>query len=446
MLEKVIKVLKENGFDAYLVGGCVRDELIGKEPKDYDITTNALPEKSMEIFKKNGFHVVETGLKHGTITVIPCEGEAYEVTTFRIDGDYSNNRSPEQVIFTNNLKEDLARRDFTMNAIAKDIETNTYFDPFNGKSDIENKIVRCVGDANQRFNEDALRMLRALRFSVKYGFEIEQKTKDAIIKNAHLLTNISWERRRDEFTKIIVEYDGLLKLRELHMLEYIIPEFKETYNFQQKNIWHIYDVFMHINEAVNTMMLNDSISKLAAVFHDIAKPQTFTVDKNGVGHFFGHPQKSAEMALKIMQRMHYDNDTIKNVCEIVLYHDHDVVPTEKSVKRLLLKMSSVEQVYRLFYMKLADHKAQNIKYGPVNEQITKVHNCMAILDSIINKGEVPSLKSLKIDGYDLLEIGFSGKQLGKELKKLLQYVIDCPSENEKEKLYKVAKKDWEMIK
>lgn len=315
-VEYVMIHLQENKYKVYLVGGGVRDIFNNKEPKDYDLTTSATPEQVKKLFRK----VVSTGEKHGTVTVIVL-GEHIEVTTLRRDGIYKDNRHPEEVMFTTGLKEDVARRDFTINSIAIDIDGNVY-DYFNGLKDIENKIIRAVGDPDKRFNEDALRMIRAIRFSAQYDFDIEEETENSIIRNAYLIQMVSKERIRDELCKILISnYPGygIEMLQKCNLLQYIIPELCECINFDQRNIHHDKNVFDHIISVLNYTpnILN---VRLAALLHDIGKPMCFTIDENNQGHFYQHHIIGAEMTKSILERLKFDTKTINNVSILVKEH------------------------------------------------------------------------------------------------------------------------------
>lgn len=315
-VEYIMMHLEEYGHKTYLVGGGVRDIFNNKNPRDYDVTTSATPEQVIGLFKK----VVPTGLKHGTVTVLTRD-ESVEVTTLRKDGIYKDNRHPEEVIYTTKLKDDVARRDFTINSIAIDLEGNVY-DYFNGIKDIENKTIRAVGNPDERFNEDSLRMMRAIRFSAQHDFDIESETEESIRKNNYLLQAVSKERIRDELCKILLsDYPGygIEMLERCKLLEFVIPELCECIGFDQRNIHHNKNVFEHIISVLNNSpkILN---VRLAALLHDIAKPKTFSIDENGNGHFYGHHIDSAIMAEEILKRLKFDNKTIESV--VILVREH----------------------------------------------------------------------------------------------------------------------------
>jgi len=334
-----MKILQDNGFQSYLVGGSVRDMLMNKKPKDYDICTNAFPSQVKSLFKK----VIPTGEKHGTVTVVLPE-DKIEVTTMRRDGIYKDRRHPEEVIYTNNLKEDVARRDFTMNSIAIDLNDSIY-DYFDGVESINNKYIVTVNNADDRFTEDALRMMRAIRFAVQLDFKIEEKTKQSIIKNSNLITHISQERIRDELCKILLSdfpSRGIKLLRDCGLLQYIIPELQKCVNFDQYNIHHHKNVFDHIMIVLDNTP-KDLIIRLSALLHDIAKPIVFSIGEDGVGHFYKHHLEGEILAEDILKRLKYDNKTVDTVKLLVRHHmdRYDFLRTnsiKKFINRVALKI------------------------------------------------------------------------------------------------------------
>lgn len=302
--EKLIRQLNNQGYEAFIVGGCVRDYLLGLTPHDTDICTNALPEQTKKCFE--AYHTFDTGIKHGTISVV-CGDEVYEITTYRIDGDYSDNRHPDSVSFTRNINEDLQRRDFTVNAMAYNAEYGLV-DPYGGKNDLKDKIIRCVGNPDTRFNEDALRILRALRFASVYGFSIEENTSKSIFKNADLLKNIATERVTSEFLKLICGKDAV-KILDAYRetIAVIIPEITVMFNFNQNNIHHSYDLWQHTLTALGTIEPN-SILRMTMLLHDIGKPSVKTTDNSGQSHFQGHQLESKKIADKILHRLRLPSD------------------------------------------------------------------------------------------------------------------------------------------
>jgi tRNA nucleotidyltransferase (CCA-adding enzyme) len=355
-----IRMLMNSGFEAGVVGGCTRDALIGEIPHDWDICTSATPDEIQEVFKD--FKLLLMGLKHGTIVVI-IEKEEIEITTYRIDGEYSDGRRPDDVCFTRNLIEDLSRRDYTQNAIFFN-ETQGIIDPFNGISDIQHKILRCVGTANIRLKEDALRIIRGLRFASKLGFQIEESTKLAMFNNKELLSKVSQERITVEFVKLLQGENAMTILDEFQeIIAYIIPETKAMMGFQQHNPYHCYDVWKHTLVALSNC--NNLTEKLTMFFHDIGKPSCFTLDDSGIGHFYKHPQVSFELTAKIFKRMKFttaegiNSNDLKDVLELIKYHDYPIEPKKKTIKKVLSKLNgNLDQFQRLLSVKKADALAQ----------------------------------------------------------------------------------------
>ena len=448
-VKEIVETLNNYNYKAYLVGGCVRDAILGRKCNDWDIATNALPDEIQLIFLKNNFKVITTGLKHGTLTVgrKNCNSNEFcEVTTFRVDGEYKDNRHPEEVIFVDDIYKDLSRRDFTINAIAYDLENGVFIDPFNGLSDINNKIIRAVNDANLRFSEDALRMLRALRFSFVLNFCIEEKTFNAIKENAKLLDNVAWERKNTEFIKILnSNKQNLLQiLKESTVLNILIPEFKDCYNFEQHNPAHIYDVFEHINMALNGLFIKfpeaDIKTRLAVVFHDIGKPETFFVDEKGIGHFYGHGECSERITKNILRRMKFDNKTIKDVCLLVKLHDYPIHKIKLSARKLIQKVDFDEELLKsLIQIKEADNYGQNPDSPVIIASLESLNEFKKILKEVWELGDTPSLKTLEINGNDLLEIGWKGSEIKEELEKLLRTTTKSPVLNNRKFLINSSK-------
>ncbi len=422
-----IEKLESNGFEAYIVGGCVRDFLLSEHPDDFDITTSADPEEILNVFKQE--KTIKTGLKHGTVTVI-LDGIPLEITTFRIDTYYSDNRHPDSVVFTKSIKEDLARRDFTVNAMAYS-KSRGLVDPFGGRHDLNNKVLRCVGQANKRFNEDSLRIMRGLRFSSVLGFEIEGETSAAIRKNKKLLLNVSSERVAVELKKLVCGKNAAEIITKYHeVLEIILPEIKGMAHFDQKNPHHAYDILYHTAVATANMPPEPSL-RLAALFHDCGKMDCFSVDDQGIGHFYGHSQISEIKTDTALRRLKFDNATRQRVMRLVKYHDMQIEVTEKSVKKALGKLSH-QGFYDLMAMQRADRSALAPQYA---KQVEKFDKLTAIADKIISDKECFSLKDLALKGDDLMALGEKpGKQLGNALEFLLDAVIEGNVENEKEAL------------
>lgn len=431
----LIHTLQDNGHSAYVVGGCVRDSILKRPIHDWDICTSATPTEMLEIFKDK--KVVETGLQHGTITVV-VNGEPYEITTYRIDGIYSDNRRPDSVSFTDKLIEDLHRRDFTINAMAYNDEEGL-IDPFNGIEDIKYKKINCVGFSKDRFEEDALRILRAIRFASQLEFSIMPNTDWEIHRQYENLKNISIERINSEFCKIALADNfcvELLLYKDVFSL--FIPELKNMFNFPQNNPYHDYDVFDHTVHAIEHCESKDLITKLAIFFHDFGKPNSYQDDENGVRHFKGHGKVSAAITDEIMKRLKFDNETRNSVVELVRCHDATFEVGKKYVKRWLNKIGE-EQFRRLLEIRKADIRGQKLNYE--QSRIDKVNNIESILEDVLQENECFSLKHLAVNGNDLMSIGYkSNKELGNTLNKLLQLVIDGNCDNEKSKLLQEAKK------
>lgn len=430
----IIDTIMEAGYEAYAVGGCIRDSILGREPDDWDITTSASPYQVKELFRRT----IDTGIKHGTVTVM-LDKEGYEVTTYRIDGEYEDSRHPKEVIFTANLEEDLKRRDFTINAMAYNEKTGLV-DIFEGMQDIERKVIRCVGSPIERFTEDALRMMRAVRFSAQLGYQIEEETAKAIKVLAPNLSKISAERIQTELVKLVVSPhpDYLRIAYETGITGVILPEFDICMKTEQNNPHHCYSVGEHTLRTMCSIRANKAL-RLAMLFHDIGKPSRHTVDEEGIDHFHGHPVVSEEMAGQILHRLKFDNDTIYTVKKLVRYHDYDVEPRPKNVRRAIMKVG--EDIFPLlFEVKRADIDAQS-EYLK-DEKLAKLAEVEEIYRTILSEKQCVSLKTLAVSGKDLIvEAGMQpGKELGEVLKALLEIVIEDPSMNQKEILLAEARK------
>ncbi|MDR0862477.1 MAG: HD domain-containing protein, partial [Oscillospiraceae bacterium] len=426
----IIDTLKSRGFAAYAVGGCVRDSLRGVAPKDWDICTSALPEQTAQCF--SGYHIIETGLQHGTITV-RVERRSFEVTTFRVDGEYSDSRRPDDVRFVTDVTVDLARRDFTMNAMAFDTEL---IDPFGGRRDLEARVIRCVGDANARFREDALRIMRALRFASALGFRIEDETLDAIFANSPRLKYIAAERIAVELNGLLLGGGVLGALTAYRdVLGDIIPELRPAFDFEQHNKHHIYDVWTHTAHAVAAAPPELTV-RLALLLHDLGKPSCYT-KTDGVGHFYGHPNVSAELAHKILRRLKYPRETARDVEALVLWHDAEVLPTARSVKRWLNRMTT-EQFRRLLSVKRGDVSAQAEPYRTA--RLASLSEVERVLDTVIDERQCFSLHDLAVKGGDIAELGASGAVIGAVLSELLALVTDDELPNERAVLLAAARK------
>lgn len=430
----IINTLEEAGYEAYVVGGCVRDLLMNRKPNDWDITTSAKPEQVKEVFERT----YDTGIEHGTVTVI-LDIEHYEVTTYRIEGQYKDFRRPDQVSFVEDITLDLSRRDFTMNAIAYHPDRG-FVDPYNGMKHIEECRIKSVRDAKERFEEDALRILRAIRFSAQLGFQIEDNTIQGIKECKQLLEYISKERVRDEFLKICLSDRPahINKLYELGLLEYIIPEFIVAYKTTQHNPHHIYDVAHHTIVAMENVP-KDTVLRMAALLHDIGKPYTKTTDKKGVDHFCGHPAKSVELSKHILKDLRFDNQTIREVCMLVKNHDYHLGHkiNDVLVKKLLNEMGE-ELFDKLMTLQIADAKAQNP--DKLDPKLVQVDHVKQLKQRIVEHDECYSLKELALNGGDLIRLGIpKGKAVGETLDKLLDYVMKEASKNTKEDLIEYIK-------
>lgn len=428
----IINRLKENGYEAYAVGGCVRDSVLRRIPDDWDITTSATPNETKALFPRT----FDTGIEHGTITVL-VEKESFEVTTYRVDGEYEDSRHPKEVVFTRSLREDLLRRDFTINAMAYN-EEEGLVDIFGGMKDLEQKMIRCVGNAQERFGEDALRILRAVRFAAQLGFEIEPDTMEGIRKLAPTLANISAERIQVELIKMLVSPNpGLLKLAyELGITKIILPEFDEMMHTEQETPHHMYSVGVHTLKAIEQGRA-DKVLRFTMLLHDVAKPQMKTVDASGVAHFKMHDIKGAETAKKILKRLKFDNDTLGKVTKLIQYHDYRMPAQPKNVRKAICKIGEELFPYYLEVRK-ADTMAQSDYMREEKLQnIVQIERCY---QEVLAKKECVSLKTLAITGSDLIADGMQpGKQIGAVLQALLELVLEYPEYNEKEALLRRAR-------
>lgn len=442
----LIKLLEHSGYEAYVVGGCVRDSLIGRKPNDWDICTSARPETVCDILTRNHVRTIETGLKHGTVTAC-CGMYDYEITTFRVDGEYSDNRRPDTVEFVGDIVDDLARRDFTINAIAYADQgqyVGNLIDPWDGFRDLANQIIRCVRNPDDRFREDALRILRALRFASTYGFTIEEKTAAAIHRNRELLKNVSAERIQSELCKLLCGkgvLDILLEYKDV--LAVIIPEFLPCIGFEQNNPYHKYDVYDHMAHAVSNYRGNDISVKMALLLHDIGKPECYTEDENG-GHFHGHSVPSAYLAQGVLQRLRFDNKTTDEVIKLVLYHDSDIQPHPKAVRRWLNKIGE-DTLSNLLHVRMADINAHSER-----NQISKLDKysmVREIMEEIIANQQCFTIKDLAVNGNDIIALGVeTGPRIGEVLNHLLNMVLDEEIQNEHYGLITEAKRYLEETK
>lgn len=426
-----LEKLNNNGFEAYVVGGCVRDTLLGRTPNDWDVTTNALPEQVMQVFAEH--RVIPTGIQHGTVTVL-IESQPLEITTYRVDGDYSDNRHPDTVLFTNNLQDDLSRRDFTVNALAYHPSVGI-IDHFSGLADLDKPQIVCVGDPEKRFAEDALRILRALRFSSQLGFPIEKMTAQAIHKLAPLLRRVANERIQVELTKLLCGKDvRAVMLAFSDVIAVILPEIAPIIGLQQQNPYHFLSVYEHTVETIAAISPKPLL-RLTMLFHDSGKPACYTRDENGIDHFSGHPPVSAAVAEQAMSRLRYDRQTIDAVKKLILHHDDDLSPADYPIKKLLYQMGA-EHAAHLIDIQKADVRGQH------PDKLDRI----AVLDGIADRATQLlaeracfSLKDLAVNGEDLKTIGYaSNKRLGDALDELLDQVMRGSLANERATLLRYA--------
>lgn len=429
----IINTLMEHGFEAYAVGGCVRDAMLSRVPQDWDITTSAKPEQVKELFH----HTIDTGIQHGTVTVM-LDHEGFEVTTYRIDGEYEDARHPKEVQFTSDLLEDLKRRDFTINAMAYN-EKDGLVDAFDGLGDLERGIIRCVGKAQERFSEDALRMLRAVRFAAQLGFEIEEETKNAISVLAPTIAKVSAERIQVELVKLLTSAHPkeIRTAYETGLTAVFLPEFDAMMQTPQNHPHHCYTVGEHTIAALQNIKA-DKVLRITMLLHDIAKPVCRTTDEKGVDHFYGHEQEGAKMARAILRRLKFDNDTTDRVCALVLWHD-DRPPVEERAIRRAINRHGLEQYPALFDVKRADTLGQSMYRR--EEKLVYIDEYEKLYQQILEKQQCLAIKDLAVTGSDLIAAGMQpGKEIGVMLKQMLELVLEHPEQNTKENLLKLVHK------
>lgn len=424
----ILSRLQEAGFEAYAVGGCVRDSLLGREPHDWDVTTSARPEQVKHLFRRT----IDTGIQHGTVTVM-LDREGFEITTYRVDGVYRDARHPENVTFTASLEEDLKRRDFTINAMA--CNQDGIIDKFGGLADLEAGIIRAVGDPHKRFEEDALRIMRAVRFSAQLGYTIDENTFQAAKDLAPNLEKISRERIMSELNKLLVSPhpDRLRTAWEAGITRVILPEFDVCMETPQHNPHHLYTVGEHIIHSVQNVR-PDRVLRLTMLFHDIAKPVCRTTDEKGIDHFHGHPEVGARMTNQIMRRLKYDNETREKVVRLVRFHDVQIGTTTRSVRRALYKVGD-ELFPLLMEVKLADIAAQSSFHRA--EKLTRINEWQRLYLQVKESRDALSIKDLAVNGRDLMDAGVrEGPEIGRILNRMLQDVLDDPAHNSREYLMK----------
>ena len=428
----IIAQLETAGYEAYAVGGCVRDSLLGREPSDWDVTTSAKPQQVKALFH----HTIDTGIQHGTVTVMLAH-EGFEVTTYRIDGEYEDSRHPKEVVFTANLIEDLKRRDFTINAFAYN-ERCGIVDAFDGMGDLDKGIIRCVGNASERFGEDALRMLRAVRFSAQLGFTIAEDTRSAIRELVPNLQNISAERIQVELVKLLLSDhpDYMRDAYSLGITGIVLPELDTAFATAQHNPHHQYTVGEHLMQTLLHIRADRSL-RIAALLHDIGKPSVRTTDEEGIDHFHGHVEVSEQMAVEILKRLKFDNDTIDHVRKYVRYHDYKPEPDVRSVRRAINK-TGAEYFGQIMEIRRADTLAQSSYQR--EEKLARIDEIERLYAEIMEKNQCVSLKTMEITGNDLIALGVPrGKQIGEILNRLLDEVLQNPQNNVHEYLVEKAK-------
>ena len=429
----IIETIQNAGFEAYVVGGCVRDSILGRCPEDWDITTSARPEQVKQLFRRT----IDTGIQHGTVTVM-LDKEGFEVTTYRVDGKYEDSRHPKEVTFTPNLEEDLKRRDFTINAMAYN-ETEGLIDIFGGLKDIEAKLIRCVGNPEERFGEDALRIMRAIRFSAQLGYEIHEDTEAAIRKLAPTLQKISAERIQTELVKLVTSpLPHWFRLTyETGITSVIMPEFDRIMVQRQHNPHHAYTTGEHTLVAMRSIP-SDKVLRLVMLFHDMGKPDVFTTDENGKDHFHGHAAYSAPIAERIMRRLKFDNDTMRQVCTLVRNHSMYPQLTGKDVRRAAHQIGP-ELFDSFLLVKRADVMAHHPDVIP--GKLDYLRELEHIWQDVQLHGDCLSLKDLAVSGKDLIADGMTpGPDIGRVLEHLLELVLDYPEKNEHDVLIKESRR------
>ncbi len=428
-VRNVLETLEAAGHEAWCVGGCVRDSLLGRVPGDWDVTTNALPGEVLAVF---GGRALPTGLKHGTVTV-KSEGESVEVTTYRVDGVYLDHRRPESVSFTRSIDEDLARRDFTVNAIAVNLRGELR-DPFGGREDLKYGELRCVGDPDRRFQEDALRILRGMRFAAVLGLDEDDATERAIDRNRELLRDIAPERIQVELLKLLCgPYAKQALDNHPQVIGVFWPEVLPMLHFDQRNIHHCYDVWEHSTVALANTPPNPAL-RCAALLHDVGKPNSFTLDENGVGHFYGHASISCRLTDAMLQRLKFSTALREQILRLVEWHDRLIYPTAKGLRRALRLLGETD-LRLLLDLKRADNLAQASDFRGRQEEISHAER---ILSQLLEEDACFSLKHLAVRGSDLLTLGLSGPAVGAMLNRLLDQVVDGELPNERDALLRFA--------
>lgn len=432
--EVILERLHQNGFEASIVGGCVRDSLLGLTPNDYDITTNALPNQTEAAL--DGFRIIETGLKHGTVTIL-SDGNPIEITTYRSDGEYLGHRKPEKVQFEKDLSEDLKRRDFTINAMTYSEESGLT-DLFGGLSDLDHKLIRCVGNPQKRFDEDALRILRCLRFASVLGFDIEESTAEQCHKMSQLLKEISAERIAVELEKLLCGKNCLKVLTEYRdIISVIIPELSPCFDFPQNTPHHCYDVYSHICHSVENIQPSWQL-RMTMLLHDIGKPFLRTTDENGIDHFKQHQFKSAELAKDILKRLKLDKKSSLLIYNLIYEHDNRVLPQKKYVRRFIAKHG---YDFTLDYIKVrfADTSAQSDYHR--KEKLHDIAEIKRLTEELHAENAVMKISDLAVNGNDMISVGFCGTEISKALNTALEAILEDKISNTKEDILKYVKEN-----
>ena len=439
LVKEIFNIADFNGFEIFLVGGCVRDSILGKTPKDYDFCTNLKPEEIINAFQDNGFWTIPTGIKYGTVTIVK-DDQSFEITTYRTEGGYSDGRRPDGVEFVSSLEEDLSRRDFTINAMAYNPNVGI-IDLFEGRRDLVDRVVRTVGNADDRFKEDFLRAMRAIRFSSQLGFRIDEEILIAINNSSsrELIKNISMERIQDEFCKILLSPNIDYGLILAKLLGDIIPEFDKSFIMTQNNPYHDYTVGTHTILTIEAIKEDDICLKLSAFFHDLGKVYTKTTDEDGVDHFHGHVEESRLIANRVMKKLKFSNAVIDKVDRLIKHHEREIEVDGKSVRKAMSKIGA-DIFADHISLKVADISAQNLDY--FDERIKKYDNIFYLFYKILQDSQCFSLKDLQVNGEDImiaLDMKTGGEIVGKILNYLLELVIDNPKLNEYNILLDIAK-------
>lgn len=425
----ILNKLKEKGFESFIVGGCVRDLILGNIPKDYDITTNAKPNEIIDTFKD--YKTILTGIKYGTVTVV-IDKTPFEITTYRKENEYINNRKPKSVEFLSSIDEDLYRRDFTINSMAYNNDKKL-IDLYDGLNDIKNGIIRAIGNKDEKFEEDAIRILRAYRFAGRYDWEIEEETKKSMIKNMNLLNNIAKERIIPELKEI---FESGMDIYDMDFIKTLFPVIKDCFNTYQNNKYHMRSVGEHIYNTFNNID-NVFYLKMTMLLHDIGKVDTKTTDENNVDHFYNHADISREKARIILNNFKFDNENKHKILTLIEYHDKYIAPEPKYIKKMLNKIGK-DLFFDLIKVRIADDSAKNHELVKNNLKLFKETETLA--KKIINEKQPYNIKDLDISGKDIIKLGYEGKEIGEILNYLLNKVLEDPSVNKKEKLINLIQK------